>query len=197
MAIVKDHAGEMQGSIDYRDYVNKNNPIIIQIGANDGIIGEEYGFQELLESISSFKLILVEPLSLYFDNLINVYGKYNNNVYYCKHAISSIDGKIRMKEQGCMSHIDNNGSIIVESKTWNTFTTDMKIDIIDLLILDCEGYEFEIIKQIDFSKIKPKVIRYEYMHVLNKEECDGYLISHGYKIEYCKHDHTYNKVAIL
>jgi hypothetical protein len=73
----------------------------------------------------------------------------------------------------------------------------MFIDTIDLLILDCEGYEFEILKSIDFSAIKPKVIRYEYKHISNKEECDEYLISQGYRIEYCKHDHTYNKIAIL
>ena len=33
--------------------------------------------------------------------------------------------------------------------------------------------------------------------VKDKEECDTYLINYEYKIEYCKHDHTYNKIAIL
>jgi FkbM family methyltransferase len=197
MAIVKDSAGEMIGAIDYRDFVNKNNPIIIQIGAHDGVLGEEYGLQELLESIQKFKLVLVEPLSPYFDNLANVYGKYGDSVSYCKHAITNIDGETAMVERGCMSYISQSGDIIIQSKTWNTFTRDMSIHTIDFLILDCEGYEFEILKSIDFSITKPKLIRYEYKHIPNKEECDEYLISQGYKIEYCKHDHTYNKIAIL
>jgi FkbM family methyltransferase len=197
MALEKDHAGEMIGAVDYRDFITKHNPMIVQIGAHDGVLGEEYGLQELLESVQQFRLVLVEPLSPYFDKLANVYGKYGNSVSYCKHAISDIDGETTMVEQGCMSHISPNGSIVIQSKTWNTFTRDMSIDTIDLLILDCEGYEFEILKSIDFSAIKPKVIRYEYKHISNKEECDEYLISQGYRIEYCKHDHTYNKIAIL
>jgi FkbM family methyltransferase len=197
MAIVKDHAGEMVGAVDYSDFINKNNPTIIQIGAHDGVLGEEYGFQELLDSLKNFNLILVEPLSPYFDNLVNVYGKHGTNVKYCKHAISNIDGNVSMVEQGCMSFISNSGSILIQSKTWNTFVKDMSIDNIDLLILDCEGYEFEIFKMIDFTNFKPKVIRYEYKHIKDKEKCDAYLINYGYKIEYCKHDHTYNKIAIL
>lgn len=197
MAIVKDHAGEMDGAVDYREFVNKNNPTIIQIGAHDGVLGEEYGFQELLESVKSFRLFLVEPLSPYFDNLENVYKKYGNAVSYHKHAISSVDGETTMVEQGCMSFVSLNGSVKVQSKTWNTFIRDASIDVIDLLVLDCEGYEFEIIKSIDFSAFKPKIIRYEYKHIPNKEECDVYLSSRGYRLEYCKHDHTYNKIAIL
>ena len=62
--------GEMVGAVDYSDFINKNNPTIIQIGAHDGVLGEEYGFQELLDSLKNFNLILVEPLSPYFDNLV-------------------------------------------------------------------------------------------------------------------------------
>lgn len=197
MAIVKDHAGEMVGAIDYRDFVNKINPVIVQVGAHDGVVGEEYGLQELLESIEKFRLVLVEPLSPYFDNLKNVYGKYGDFVSYHKHAISDIDGKRTMTEQGCMSYVHPTGNIEIESKTWNTFTTDILLNHIDLLLLDCEGYEYQIIRGIDFYKTKPKVIRYEYKHIPNQAECDEYLMSRGYRIEYCKHDHSYNKIAIL
>ena len=197
MAIVKDHAGVMEGAVEWRDYVNKTNPTIVQIGSHDGVLGEEYGFQELLESIEKFRLILVEPLSPYFDNLVNIYGKYGNCVSYHKHAISEIDGTTAMVGQGCCSYVDPNGNIGIESKTWNTFVSDVLLDDIDILLLDCEGYEFKIIQGIDFSKIKPNVIRYEYIHIPNQAECDAYLESQGYRIEYCVHDHTYNKIAIL
>ena len=197
MAIVKDHAGELPGSIDYRDFVNNENPVIIQIGAHDGILGEEYGLQEFLESIEKFRLILVEPLPQYFENLANVYGRYANLVSYCNYAISDVDGETGMVEQGCMSFISEKGPIKIKSKTWPSFINDMKIDKIDLLILDCEGYESQILRQIDFSKIKPQVIRYEYAHIKDKKECDDYLAQQGYRIEFCKHDHTYNKVAVL
>lgn len=197
MAIAKDHAGEMEGAIDYRDFVSNKTPTIIQIGAHDGIVGEEYGLQEFLESIQSFNLILVEPILKYFNNLKLVYSNYGDSVTYCNHAISETNENVYMKEQGCMSFVSNFGNICVKSKTWEQFISDNNVKLIDLLLLDCEGYEFNIIKQINFKKNKPKVIRYEYMHIANKEECDNFLINNGYKINYCKFDHTYNKVAIL
>jgi len=196
MAIVKDHAGEMNGAIDYRDFIKRNLPTIVQIGSHDGVLGEEYGLQELLQEIKYFNLFLVEPLSPYFENLPIVYGKYGDSVSYCKHAITNVDGEYSMIENGCMSKVDPHGSIKVQSKTWNTFIKDSSIDTIDLLLLDCEGYEYQIIQSIDFSKITPKIIRYEYKHIDDKEGCDSFLKKIGYRIEYCKYDHTYNKVAI-
>ena len=101
-----------------------------------------------------------------------------------------------MIDQGCMSKIDNNGGIKVNSINWETFVNSYNIDKIDLLLLDCEGYEFNILNQIDFSKIKPDVIRYEYWWIDNKDECDNYLISNGYSIKLCEFDNT-NKIAFL
>lgn len=196
MSIREDFAGVFPGSVDFRDHVSNNNPVIVQIGSFDGILGEEYGLQEFLESINSFSLILVEPIPKYFSNLIHIYGKYGSRVSYCNHAISDINGDTNMTDLGCCSFISPGNGIPVKSKTWDAFISDMGISSIDLLLLDCEGYEFEIMKQIDYSKNKPKVIRYEYMHIPNKQECDDFLRSKGYRIEYCRYDHTYNKIAI-
>lgn len=182
--------------VDYRDHVSKLKPNVVQIGSFDGVLGEEYGLQQFLESVGTFSLILVEPIPHYFSNLTNIYGKYGDMVSYCNHAISNIDGNTNMTDLGCCSFISPGSGIPVNSKTWNTFVSDMGISSIDLLLLDCEGYEFEIMKQIDYTKIKPTVIRYEYMHIPNKQECDDFLRSQGYRVEYCIHDHTYNKIAI-
>jgi FkbM family methyltransferase len=184
--------------IDFRDLlVDVKDPMIVQIGSHDGILGEEYGLQEYLEKIKNFSLILVEPIKEYFDKLPQVYGKYDKQIKYCNYAISDVEGQVYMKEQGCMSKIDQNGTLPVFSKTWNSFLLQNYIKKIDLLLLDCEGYEFEILKNINFNIIKPKVIRYEYYWIENKAECDNLLFKNGYKIDYCLHDHTYNKVAYL
>jgi FkbM family methyltransferase len=183
--------------INYTNLVNKNNPVIVQIGAHDGVLGEEYGLQELLDSLDNFKLILIEPVDKFFNNLQSVYGKYGDKVKYMKCAITDINGTVNMIDQGCMSKIDNSGGLSVDSITWSKFISDNNINKIDLLILDCEGYEFNILNQIDYSVIKPSVIRYEYLWLPNKEECDNYLISNGYNIELCEYDHTYNKIAFI
>lgn len=196
MPIKIDFAGVLPGSVDYRDFVNKIDPVIVQIGSHDGVLGEEYGLQELIEELDSFKLILVEPLEQYFNNLRSVYEKYESKIVYCNHAISEIDGYTYMIPSGGSSHINHAGGVQIKSKTWETFIKENKIQHIDLLLLDCEGYEYEILKTIDFTSIKPKIIRYEYAHIPDKIGCDEFLKSKGYRIKFCRHDHTFNKIAI-
>jgi len=55
---------------------------------------------------------------------------------------------------------------------------------IDLLHIDTEGFDYEIIKSIDFTKIKPKIILYEHNHLSNedKKECMEFLKSKKYSI---------------
>lgn len=197
MPLKVDFAGIMPGSVDYREFVITKNPTIVQIGSHDGIVGEEYGLQEFIDQLDSFCLILVEPLEEYFNNLKFVYGKYENKIIYCNHAISEVDGLTHMTANGSCSYINNGGNTPVKSKTWNTFVKENNIQNIDFLILDCEGYEYNILKQINFDIIKPKVIRYEYAHIPDKTQCDEYLKSNGYEVKFCKHDHTFNKIAFI
>ena len=53
---------------------------------------------------------------------------------------------------------------------------------IDLLIIDTEGYDYQILKQIPFDKIKPKIIIFEDRHLPlhQKEYCKELLIKNGY-----------------
>lgn len=182
--------------IDYKTLISKEEIVIVQIGSHDGIVGEEYGLQEILDNHSNFKLFLIEPIPQFFNNLTNVYGKYGEKITYCNFAITDINGKTRMVEQGGMSRIDHNGgSLEVNSLDWDTFLNLYNIKNIDLLLIDCEGYEFNILQQINYDKCRPKVIRYEYMHIGDKEGCDNFIRSKKYNINYCIHDHTYNKIA--
>lgn len=66
---------------------------------------------------------------------------------------------------------------------------------LDLLQIDTEGYDFEIIKMIDFNKLKPKIICFEHIH-LNEEsrlQCTQLLSHHGYSLEHFSTD----SIAIL
>lgn len=183
--------------VNYTQLVNKNCPVIVQIGAHDGILGEEYGLQDLLDSLDDFKLVLVEPVDKFYCNLSNVYGKYGDKVTYVKVAISDMNGSVSMVDSGCMSKIDINGNMVVDSMTWDNFVATYDINRIDLLLLDCEGYEFNILKQINFDYIKPSVIRYEYYWIENKQACDEHLLNQGYNIGLCSFDSTYNKIASI
>jgi FkbM family methyltransferase len=176
---------------------DKNNElVIVVVGAHDGVNGEQYGFMEYLDNIENFKLYLIEPIKEWFDGLFEVYGKFGNKVTYLNYAITENSGESRMIDQGVMSKIGD-GNLVVDTKSWDDFINENNINQIDILLLDCEGYEFHILKQIEFETISPKNIRYEYLHLPNNTEVDQFLINKKYSIEFDTTDPQYNKVAKL
>lgn len=54
---------------------------------------------------------------------------------------------------------------------------------IDLLQIDAEGYDYEIIRSIDFDSVKPAIIHYEHMVLsqADRNACLELLASHGYR----------------
>ena len=71
----------------------------------------------------------------------------------------------------------------VKIETLSNIIAKYKVKNIDLIMIDAEGYDFEIIKTIPFEEIKPSVIVYEHSH-FNEEvmyESWKYLNKHGYR----------------
>jgi FkbM family methyltransferase len=64
------------------------------------------------------------------------------------------------------------------------------IENIDVLQIDTEGYDAEIIRQLDFSKYRPLLINMEWMWLspAQKEEVSALLQSHGYQLHVCETD---------
>lgn len=179
----------------------ENTPTIIQVGANDGIVGEDYGFSEFLSELDSFNLYLIEPIEKYYDNLPSIYDRFSSDkkkIHYCNFAITSESGSADMIDLGGCSRIipQGTGGISVKSKTWNSFVEEYEINKIDLLLMDCEGYEFSILSGIDYTMLKPNCIRYEFYHIPDKLKTDQFLMSNGYYVSFCETDPTYNKVAV-
>ena len=58
-----------------------------------------------------------------------------------------------------------------------------KIDHVDLLLIDAEGYDYQILKTINFSEFAPKYINYERTH-LGKDQaaCRRLLLKNGYSL---------------
>lgn len=55
---------------------------------------------------------------------------------------------------------------------------------IDLVQIDAEGFDFEVIKMIDFDQLNPDVISFEWKHFGDAlfAECESHLAAHGFKI---------------
>ena len=178
------------------DEVKSEIPTIIQIGANDGVSGEYYGFISFLETLKDFKLYLIEPQSQHIPRLQEVYEKFGDKVTYLNVAITENTGKNFLSDRDNCAQIGQ-GSMEVDTLSWSDFIDSFNISKIDILLMDCEGYEYNIMQQFSEKLLFPDKIRYEYPHFPNPDEVDCYLKKLGYAIQYCITDPTMDKIAIM
>jgi len=84
-------------------------------------------------------------------------------------------------------HVKNNLSknITVNGITFNSLLSKHNITQFDVLICDSEGHDWEIFKQIDLEKYRPKIIRLEYINLNPSEQSEviDKLTSHNYEYE--------------
>ena len=84
-------------------------------------------------------------------------------LFRSNYAITDNNGYTTMQDNGGMSHISKNGNLSVITKNWKSFVEESCIQNIDLLLLDCEGYEYNILKNVDKNKLKSVFNCYKYM----------------------------------
>lgn len=73
--------------------------------------------------------------------------------------------------------------IPVKALSFNDLLKEHKIKRVDMIQIDCEGYDYEILKMIDFDKFSPSIINFESSHLSDEDrkECESMLESKGYK----------------
>jgi FkbM family methyltransferase len=83
----------------------------------------------------------------------------------------------------------------VPTLTLDAVLNDFGLDRCDLLVIDTEGHDFEIIRTIDFSRIRPLVLIYEHKHLgrADRLACWRLLRANGYR---CAADWS-NTLALL
>jgi len=90
-------------------------------------------------------------------------------------------------EEGIKVPIDKQKYITIEDVecvTFNELVKKYNVKEIDLLMIDAEGYDFEIIKMINFDEIYPSHIFYEHSHFTKNEkiDCENFLKNLGFKL---------------
>jgi FkbM family methyltransferase len=71
----------------------------------------------------------------------------------------------------------------VRSLTYESLCRKHGLERVDLLLLDTEGYDWEIIRSIDFGGRPPRLLAYEHYHLppAERDECRAHLESAGYE----------------
>lgn len=190
----------------------------VQIGSNDGVIHDLlYHYIQRYQ----WRGILVEPIGYYFERLKKNYSG-NKHLIFENVAISDKDEMrdfYRVKEgledlpnwsKGLGSFypdilfkhrwaIPNLKDYIVKHQVRCIALSQLldrhSVTNIDLLMIDTEGYDYEIVKQIDFERIKPNIIIYEHKHLErnNRRACRQLLRKHHYAL----YSHFSNTMALL
>jgi FkbM family methyltransferase len=186
--------------------ITKKNVFFVQVGSNDGNNGDP-----LRHFILDWKWsgIMIEPLQFVFKRLKHNYDNYQN-ITLENVAISSdvgVKNFYHLKECNDLPvTYDQLGSFsletVLKNSTWipdiqeriinspvncitfNELCQKHKVKEIDILHIDTEGYDFEIIKMIDFYQAKPKIILYEHKHLSaeDKNKCQLYLSNNNYEL---------------
>ena len=178
------------------DLAVRNEEIaFLQIGAFDGVTDDD-----LREVIANYPVrgILVEPQPAVFKRLEERYGDHprltlvnaavdrtsgSRAFYTTRDQLSTMASFSR---QHLRKHRIPSREITaqrVECLSIPDLMTRCGFDSIDLLQIDAEGYDYEIIKSLDFDQTRPSVIRFEFAHFSRREidECLRTLSDRGYR----------------
>ncbi|MCX6272517.1 MAG: FkbM family methyltransferase [Bacteroidetes bacterium] len=179
----------------------------VQIGGNDGI-----SFDPLHNILIKKKLagLIVEPVKEYFDELKITYASQPQvqlaNVAIFEKDMTTTLYRVRPGSAGLpewskgIASLDPEhhkksgipGEVItteeVKGITLNSLFSTYRITHLDLFQTDTEGYDYAILKMLDFNTIKPSIISFEHGlpdHIMTQEqftEIVTLLIRQGYKI---------------
>ncbi len=188
-----------------RNFPKKGKFSFIQVGANDGI-SFDFLYEFAINRQSSG--LVIEPVIEYFNELVINYKDYPeikkiNKAVHCLEKSKKIYKIMESRKQkypdwvkGMASFDENHHkrqNISKEDMEVENVSTDTLMNIIsdsysdkkiDYLQIDTEGYDWEILKMLDFSRVKPPIIKYEHV---NLEKADliaskKLLIDQGYSI---------------
>jgi len=147
---------------------------VLQVGANDGVSGDP--IQQFIKKCK-WKGLLLEPLPDIFEKLQHNYQSEEGIILH-NAALAAQDGSVtfyRIREgadvpdwcnclgsfsrETILSHKDRFPAIedliveqTVDALTFNTLVEKYGINRIDLIMIDTEGYDYEVLKQIDFQR---------------------------------------------
>lgn len=188
----------------YLANVGRNDFFFVQIGAHDGKTGDP-----MYSHVQKYGLrgVLIEPQPKVFSELERNYQA-NKNVRLANIAIAKTSGTTTLYTADVPGG-SLNASFVrdvtiktirakipfgtpedfimetsVKTSTFADFFREYEVQRIDLLQVDCEGYDAEIIKMFDFNRFTPTIVNYESKHLKSSEksECEQLLKDRGYTV---------------
>ncbi len=189
---------------------------VVQIGVGDGVLVDP------LSSYwdkTSWRGVLVEPLPHLSESLKERFAD-NPNIsviqavvsendgtatfYRLAHAyenapgwhqmLGSLDREVPLKHRSLIPNIDD---LITEepvrSLRLQTLLKEQGLSRFDLIVIDTEGHDYKILKQIDFTRQSPSLLLFEHHHLTSEERqaASQLLSENGYKWAETEDENTF------
>ncbi|MBO0930069.1 FkbM family methyltransferase [Fibrella aquatilis] len=179
-------------------YLANTSLTIVQIGSNDGVSGDP--IFKLVKKNTNWQVLFVEPVPYLFDRLKKNYTQDSrflfenaaindgtNQVFYsvsedANNYIANLppwyDQLGSFNRGNIVHHLDGilEPYIIatdVNGLTLSQLLTKNKINRLDLLHIDTEGYDYKILSQLDLKTYNPTLILFEYVHLQDAEKAEA------------------------
>jgi FkbM family methyltransferase len=168
--------------------------VFIQIGAFDGV-----GDDDLRELVTRHRLrgVLVEPQPDAFRRLQRTYvdqrqvtllqaaiaDREGMREFYCRRGTSTMAASF--DREHLRRHGIRDSEIVTHAVECHTIESALRaagLERVDLVQIDAEGFDWTIIRSIDFARMTPAIIRFEYrnMPARDADACLELLSAHGY-----------------
>jgi FkbM family methyltransferase len=167
----------------------------MQIGAFDGALDDD--LRELIET-HKLRGVLIEPQPVAFARLQKTYRdqpqvkllqaaiaeQQGTRDLYCKRGEASMVASF--DREHLRRHNVADREIVTQQVACHTVESALRaagMTHVDLLQIDAEGYDWPIIRSIDFTRLRPHILRFEYRHMsaADADACLDYLADHGYR----------------
>ena len=187
----------------------KTEVFFVQVGSNDGVQGDP--IHDLVIDRKNWRGVFIEPINFLFDRLRKNYGDSERFVfenvaigtrsetkkfyYVSEKAKSELELPYWHDQLGSFDkdHVirllgDQMRPYIIEAavecQPLQAILDRNRVDAIDLLHIDTEGFDYQVLSQVDFKRYKPSVILFEH-HLLTDDEffkARKLLRSNGYRL---------------
>lgn len=176
--------------------IQSDDAVIVQIGSSDGFLGDP--IYPLLARNPGWTCLFVEPVPHVFAKLRALHGqdsrhKFENSAindgsrmtfHYLDPSVSEACGGGYAGQLGSFNRthiIRHLGSaalpyireVEIQGMTLSQLLGKHGIDRIDLLHVDAEGYDWQIVRQLDLNRFRPTVILFEHLHLAEDEHAEA------------------------
>lgn len=177
----------------------------VQVGSNVAGFGDPIA--PFLDS-GTWSGVMVEPVEHIYHKLVENHG-HNPMLAFENVAVSHMSGEqkfyfiddstgsgpfwstglgsfsrdVILKHEDSIPHLrERIRTITVPCSTFSAICEKHQIDALDLIHIDTEGFDYEVLRQIDFDALHPKVVLFEHKHLTREDIKDalGLMAEKGY-----------------